>query len=55
LIDCIDEAAGHDFQNLVEKTSTLLALALLKDESAGQQRKQRQANEHAFSGSGHTV
>jgi len=35
-VDGIDEAAGYDVENLVEQTSALLALVLLKYEAAGQ-------------------
>ena len=54
-VDGVDEAAGDDVEDLVEQASTLLALALLKYEASGHQRNQCEAEEHAFSGSGHTV
>src|ERR1700730_1615337 len=54
-IDCVDEAAGYDVEDLVEQTSALLALVLLKYEAAGQQRNQSEAEEQAFSGSRHTA
>jgi hypothetical protein len=54
-VDCIDEPAGYDVEDLVEQTSTLLALVLLKYEAAGQQRNQSEAEQQAFSGSRHTA
>jgi len=54
-VDGIDEAAGYDVENLVEQTSALLALVLLKYEAAGQQRNQSEAEEQAFSGSRHAA
>ena len=49
LVDCIDEAAGDDVQDLVEKPSTLLGLAFLKYEGSGHQWNHRQAEERGFS------
>src|SRR4051812_47912946 len=48
-IDGVDEAAGNDIENLVQKTSALLALALLKYEAAGHQRDEDEAAKHEFS------
>src|SRR5882762_5565453 len=50
-IDSDDEACGDDVEDLVEKASALLAIALLKYEAAGHQRNQSQAEEKAFLGS----
>src|SRR5689334_18956484 len=53
LVDGIDEACGNDVQYLVEETRSLLALALLKYETARCNGDQDKACEQAFSDSGH--
>jgi len=54
-VDSVNEAGGHDIENLVEQTSALLALVLLKYEASGHQWNQREAEQQTLSGSGHTA
>jgi hypothetical protein len=48
-VDGIDEATRNDVQNLVQKSSTLLGLMLLEDETTGHDRDEQEAEENAFS------
>jgi hypothetical protein len=48
-VDGIYEAARNDIKNLVQKSSTLLGLMLLEDETTGHDRDEQEAEEDAFS------
>jgi hypothetical protein len=48
-VDGIYEATRNDVQNLVQKSSTLLGLMLLENETTGHDRDEQEAEEDAFS------